>query len=75
LRAWFGGFADGLRGARALRRSARPLRERSGALTVALERAETEIARVQRITGYDGFWKWYFRLAWPALHEEAGECG
>ena len=35
-------------------------------LAAALCASEAEIARYQQAAGWDRFWKWYFRLAWPA---------
>ena len=58
--SWAAGLLDGVRRWRELRN---PRREHAGRLAAALEAAEREIARVQRATGWDGYWKWYFRLA------------
>lgn len=69
--AWFSGVRDGLRGARALRKRNAPLRERGGRLGAVLRAAESEIVRVQRATGWDGYWKWYCVLAWPPAEEGA----
>ena len=36
-----------------------------GRLAAALRAGEAEIARLQRTTGWDAYWRWYFRLAGP----------
>ena len=68
--SWASGLLDGLRGWRRMRRLSTH-RETTGRLAAALEAAEGEIVRVQRATGWDGFWKWYCRLAWPPAQERA----
>ena len=68
--AWAGGLADGLRGWRRMR-AAGPRKESASRLAAALEAAEGEIVRVQRATGWDGYWKWYCRLAWPPAEGRA----
>lgn len=66
--AWLRGVSAGVRAAGRFRKQARWLR---GApeqrLAAALEAAEAEIRRFQRASGFDSFWKWYFRLAWPPV--------
>jgi GT2 family glycosyltransferase len=68
--AWAAGIADGARRWRGLRSASR---RENGArrLSAALEAAEGEIVRIQRATGWDGYWKWYCRLAWPPAQERA----
>jgi len=68
--AWLRGAAAGLGAAGRFRRQARALRAGAGRrLARALDEAEAEIRRFQRSTGFDSFWKWYFRLAWPPVKE------
>jgi GT2 family glycosyltransferase len=69
-RAWAAGLLDAARGWRAMRNSARR-GDAANRLAAALEAAEGEIVRVQRATGWDGYWKWYCRLAWPPAQERA----
>jgi GT2 family glycosyltransferase len=69
-RAWMVGLIDGLRGWRTMR-TANFRDEAAKRLAAALEAAEGEIVRVQRATGWDGYWKWYCRLAWPPAQERA----
>lgn len=68
--AWAAGLRDGLRGWRRMRAAA-SREESAGRLAAALEASEGEIVRVQRATGWDGYWKWYCRLAWPPAQERA----
>ncbi len=63
--AWWGGLREAMRRGGAIRASAAQLRTQSGKLPGILEAAEAEIENVQQITGFDVYWKWYFRLAWP----------
>ncbi|MCB1018526.1 MAG: glycosyltransferase family 2 protein [Acidobacteria bacterium] len=72
--AWALGLVDGMRGWRSMRRSLLRSEARDGSssrLAKALEAAEGEIVRIQRATGWDGYWKWYCRLAWPPAQERA----
>lgn len=67
LPAWWRGLRSGLAAFRAQRRAGR---ERGGAaLAAALRSSEAELARFQRSAGWDTYWKWYFRLARPAVRE------
>lgn len=68
--AWAAGLLEGLRGWRRMRCEA-PRRESAGRLAAALEAAESEIVRIQRATGWDSYWKWYCRLAWPPAEGRA----
>jgi hypothetical protein len=63
LFAWSRGLLRGLRGFHGLRRSSRPLRCQPQRLAAVLRSAEAEIARTQQATGWDTYWKWYFRLS------------
>jgi hypothetical protein len=69
--AWLGGVLEGLGRAAELRRSSRALRAKAGGLAKILRSAEGEIVSIQRATGFDVFWKWYCRLAWPPAEEAA----
>lgn len=60
--AWLQGLVTGLWRAWPTRRRSRELRARNG-LAAVLTRSEAELARFQRETGFDAYWKWYFRLA------------
>jgi hypothetical protein len=70
LFAWCRGLVCGLRGFRSLRRSSRPLRGQPQRLAAVLRSTEAEIARIQQATGWDTYWKWYFRLS--GLPQESG---
>ena len=63
--AYLRGMAAGLGRAAAVRRSSRPWRERGPRLAEVLLQSEAELASVQRATGWDRYWRWYFRLAPP----------
>ncbi len=60
---WARGFRRGVARWRVTRRGSKVLRRQAQRLGAVLESAEAEIARVQRATGWDTYWKWYFRLA------------
>lgn len=60
--AWARGAAQGLRKFRLMRRACRELRLNAAPLKSALAEAEIDIARIQKATGWDDYWKWYFRL-------------
>ena len=60
---WARGFARGMRQWRSVRKGGRPLRRQAQGLRSVLEAAEAEIAKIQQATGWDTYWKWYFRLA------------
>ena len=61
--AWLRGLVQGLGDCRACRPSTGGAPD--GRLTAALRAGEAEIARLQRATGWDTYWRWYFRLAGP----------
>lgn len=69
--AWWAGFREAAARARAIRGAGCDLRERGGRLSAVLRSAESEIVRFQRATGWDAYWKWYCRLAWPPAEEGA----
>jgi GT2 family glycosyltransferase len=60
---WTRGILRGLWRFRDLRKGSRSLRQDSGRLASVLESAEADIARVQKATSWDSYWRWYFRLA------------
>ena len=65
LRAWWRGIWLGLWDCRVQRR---PDRGRGdGRLIDVLCAGEAEIAFFQASAGWDTYWKWYFRLAWPGI--------
>lgn len=61
--AWCRGLGRGLSRSYALRHSSRLVRGQSHRLAGVLQSAEAEIASVQEATGWDTYWKWYFRLS------------
>jgi len=61
--AYLRGLAAGLVCAASLRRSTRPWRDRGNRLAEILRQSEAELAWVQSTTGWDSYWRWYFRLA------------
>lgn len=61
-KAWIRGAARGLRRFRPMRRDNGELRSDPMPLESALAAAESDIARIQQATGWDDYWKWYFRL-------------
>ncbi len=69
--AWLRGAAGGLSAAFSVRRAGRALRADSRRLASVLEESEAEIGGIQSRAGWDTYWKWYFRLAWPALRRTA----
>ncbi len=69
--AWLRGAAGGMRAALSVRRSGRSLRTDSRRLASALEESEAEIGGIQSRTGWDTYWKWYFRLAFPPVRGAA----
>ena len=64
FRPWLRGLRLGLADCRTRWRAAS--RAGEAPLTAALRAGEAEIAGYQQAAGWDRFWKWYFRLAWPA---------
>ncbi len=60
---WARGFVRGVARWRGTRRGSQALRKQPQRLGAVLESTEAEILRVQRATGWDTYWKWYFRLA------------
>ena len=70
LGAWWAGLREGASRAGEIRRGSETLR-RGRRLGGILRCAETEIVRIQRATGWDRYWKWYCRLAWPPAEEGA----
>ena len=64
FRPWLRGVRLGLADCRT--RWHAPSRTGEAPLTSALCAGEAEIATYQQAAGWDRFWKWYFRLAWPA---------
>ena len=60
---WARGFARGVARWRDTRRASRGLRKQTRRLGGVLESTEAEILQVQGATGWDTYWKWYFRLA------------
>ncbi len=64
------GLARGLRDFHRLRRSTQALRRQPQRLAAVLRSAEAEIAGIQQATGWDTYWKWYFRLS--GLPQESG---
>lgn len=67
--AWAKGLIEGLGRMKDIRSRYKSLRGRAARLPAVLVAGEAEIARVQRLTGFDTYWKWYFRLAWPPVRE------
>jgi hypothetical protein len=61
--SWARGFWLGLRGFLRLRRTSAPIRRRGERLAGVLCAMEAEIARIQKATRWDTYWRWYFRLA------------
>lgn len=64
FRPWLRGLRLGLSDCRTRWHAASRAGEAS--LAAALCAGEAEIASYQQAAGWDRFWKWYFRLAWPA---------
>lgn len=64
FRPWLKGLKLGLTDCRSRWRAAS--RAGEDPLAAALCAGEAEIASFQQASGWDRFWKWYFRLAWPA---------
>lgn len=62
--AWMRGFCLGIRRFGRLRRVSQGLRD-GERLAAILSDSEADIARFQGMTGWDAYWKWYFRLAPP----------
>ena len=69
--AWLRGAGGGLRAALSVRRASRPLRADSSRLASVLEECEAEIGGIQSRAGWDTYWKWYFRLAFPPARRAA----
>lgn len=69
--AWARGVWQAVRRAPRVRRATPALRSDTARLSTALRAAEAEIAAFQRLTGWDRYWKWYFRLAWPPAERQA----
>ena len=61
--AYTRGLAAGLSGSLRIRRSAATWRENGNRLAAILDASESELARLQEATGWDHYWRWYFRLA------------
>lgn len=61
--AYLRGALAGAVQAAAIRRSSASCRNDGKRLADVLLRSEGELVRVQRATGWDGYWQWYFRLA------------
>jgi len=61
--AYTHGLVAGLWGSRRIRRSAAAWRENGNRLAPILGASESELARLQQATGWDHYWRWYFRLA------------
>jgi len=57
------GAASGLGSSLTVRRSALRWRKDGNRLAEILLRSEGELVRVQSATGWDDYWRWYFRLA------------
>ncbi|MEX2300862.1 MAG: glycosyltransferase family 2 protein [Bryobacterales bacterium] len=68
--SWARGFWRGLRGFSRLRRASASIRSRGERLAGVLCAMEAEIARVQKATRWDTYWRWYFRLA-PLAEKQA----
>lgn len=60
--AFLAGKIDGLKGIRTARRSAAGLEIKLDRLALVLRDSEREIRRVQRLTGFDRYWRVYFWL-------------
>ena len=61
--AWARGFAAGLARARGLRRAAVRWRSDGRRLAEVLADSEQELLSFEQSTGWDYYWRWYFRLA------------
>jgi GT2 family glycosyltransferase len=61
FRSWARGVAQGLTGVRSIRKAAAPMDHKL--LRTLLTAQEQIIRDVQAQTGYDSYWRWYFRLA------------
>jgi GT2 family glycosyltransferase len=66
--AWARGLRAGLAGREALRRSGAAWRADGTRLATILSSSERELLYFERSTGWDAYWRWYFRLA-PAPQE------
>lgn len=64
--AWLRGMFSGARRFASIRRRSRDLRGPASPLAAILSQAESEIERVQRASGWDTYWRWYFQLAGSA---------
>lgn len=62
---WLKGVLRGLARFRGLRKASGALRVLPARLAQVLEAGEREIAAAQEQTGWDTYWKWYFRLTSP----------
>ncbi len=59
--AWLRGAMQGLVGARGVRKGGARMNEK--VLRRLMQSNESDIRRIQEVTGHDAYWKWYFRLA------------
>jgi GT2 family glycosyltransferase len=59
--AWVRGIFQGLAGFRAIRKESQPIGEK--VLAPLLLSNDRSIRETQASTGYDAYWRWYFRLA------------
>ncbi len=64
--AYSRGLASALLNFAAARRSGARWRSNGTQLARILARSEAELAVMQRATGWDSYWRWYFRLTRPA---------
>ena len=65
IAAWLHGMWSGLREIPRMRRKGSG--SRTDRLQNVLIQSEREIAIYQESGGWDRYWKWYFRLAWPKV--------
>ncbi len=70
FRPWLQGLKLGLADCPTRWRAAS--RDGEAPLAAALCAGEAEIATYQQAAGWDRYWKWYFRLAWPAAGGRPG---
>lgn len=64
--AWFRGLAAGISRVRNLRRAASRWRADGMPLAKVLCDSERELLSFEQATGWDDYWRWYFRLVPPA---------
>ena len=60
--AYTRGMLAGVAQARGVRVAGAPWRNNGSRLAEILTRSEAELASVQQATGWDSYWRWYFRL-------------